>query len=74
MGLILAQTAVLAGVGRVLGVGVSVAVLLATADPLPGVSFTLALCVLTLATALLSAILPAVVASRREPIRELRVP
>ena len=74
VGLILAQTAVLAGVGLMLGVGVSVAVLLATADPLPGVSFTLALCVLTLATALLSAILPAVVASRREPIRELRVP
>ena len=53
---------------------ISVVVLLASEDPLPGVSFTLALCVLTLATALLSAILPAVVASRREPIRELRVP
>lgn len=74
IGLILMQTAVLAGVGLLLGLIISAVVLLATGDPLPGVRFSLALCVLTLATALLSAVFPAVVASRRDPIRELRVP
>lgn len=71
--LILFQTASLALVGVALGVTIATGALYATHDPLPGVEFTTALVVLSLATALIAALLPAVYASRREPIRELRV-
>ena len=42
-------------------------------DPLPGPSFGAAISMLTLATTIGAALLPAVFASTREPIRELRV-
>lgn len=72
--LLLAQTGILTVVGIALGVGVSFIVLTASGDPWPGAAFTGALAVLTVATTLLAAFLPAVMASRREPIEELRIP
>lgn len=74
IGLILTQTALLAGTGILAGMAISFGLLLASGDPLPGTSFGIALSTLTLATALIAATVPAIVASRREPIRELRVP
>ncbi|KHK96100.1 lipoprotein release ABC transporter permease [Microbacterium mangrovi] len=74
LGLLLFQTTVLALAGITLGAVSAVALLLVAGDPLPRAAFTIALCVLTLLTAVVAALLPAIVASRREPIRELRVP
>lgn len=72
--LLLTQTALLASVGIGLGTTAAITALVSTHDPLPGAAFTAALAVLTLATTLIAALIPALVASRREPIRELRVP
>lgn len=74
IGLLLLQTGMLAVLGIVIGSVAAAVVLLVSGDPWPGFAFTLALGVLTLITALLAALLPATIASRREPIRELRVP
>ncbi|MGA7149600.1 MAG: FtsX-like permease family protein [Microbacterium sp.] len=73
VGLLLTQTVLLAALGVVLGLIVSAISLLASRDPLPGPDFCAALAVLTLTTASLAALVPALVASNREPIRELRV-
>lgn len=74
LALLLVQTTMLALAGVSIGAA-SAAILLAVAgDPLPRPAFTIALGILGLFTAILAAILPAVAASRREPIRELRVP
>jgi putative ABC transport system permease protein len=72
--LILCQTALLAVVGIAIGLVVSTAALIALRDPFPGFAFTGALSILTLLTATVAALIPAAVASRREPIKELRVP
>ncbi|WP_235038063.1 ABC transporter permease [Microbacterium sp. 18062] len=72
--LLIAQTLILTTAGITLGTLTGAAILLATGDPWPGISFTAALAILTLLTATLAAIAPAIVASRRDPIRELRVP
>ncbi|MFT4030620.1 MAG: lipoprotein ABC transporter permease [Protaetiibacter sp.] len=72
--LLLAQTAVLALAGTVLGLTASTIALGVTGDPQPGIAFTAALGILALAAATLAALIPATIASRREPIRELRVP
>lgn len=74
IGLLLAQTGMLAVVGITTGLVLSAVILIASGDPWPGAAFTGALAILTLLTALIAALLPAVIASRREPIRELRVP
>ncbi|WP_233486738.1 ADOP family protein [Zhihengliuella sp. ISTPL4] len=74
IGLLVTQTALLAGVGIIVGVAVSLVVLFASGDPWPGGAFTAALAILALCTALIASLIPAAVASRREPIRELRVP
>ena len=74
IGLLLVQTALLALVGIAIGTASATITLLITKDPLPGIAFTTALAILTLTVAVLAAIIPALVASRREPIRELRVP
>lgn len=74
IGLLLTQTALLAVAGIFIGVAASTVILLASGDPLPGLPFTTALGVLTIATALVAALIPAIVASRRQPIQELRVP
>lgn len=72
--LLLTQTAGLAILGAGAGTAAASLVLLVGGDPLPGGEFTLAVCVLAVATAVTAALLPAFVAARREPIRELRVP
>lgn len=72
--LLLAQTGMLALVGTGLGTGVALIALAASGDPWPGPGFTGALAMMTLATALLAALAPAIVASCREPIAELRIP
>lgn len=72
--LLLTQTALLALIGAAVGAAAATIVLLAAGDPLPSGAFTGALVVLAVATALLAALVPALVASRREPIKELRVP
>lgn len=72
--LLLMQTAFLALAGIVLGIIASTGVSLALRDPLPGFEFTLALAILAIGAALGAALIPAIAASRRDPLRELRVP
>jgi len=74
MTLLLMQTALLAAAGILIGTGIAVIVLLVSGDPLPGGVFVSALATLALATTMVAALIPALIASRREPIRELRVP
>lgn len=71
--LLLVQTTFLAVIGITAGTAISAAVLIASHDPLPGLAFSTALATLTLITTLLAAFIPALIASRREPIRELRI-
>jgi putative ABC transport system permease protein len=74
MSIVLVQTVGLASVGAVIG-AVSASVALAiSGDPLPGASFTVGVCVLAVIVSGFAALAPAIVASRRDPIRELRVP
>ncbi len=72
--LLLVQTSLLATMGISIGILVATLTLVASGDPLPGPPFTAALAVLTLMTTVIAALVPALVASFREPIRELRVP
>lgn len=72
--LLLIQTALLALAGVLIGSMIAAITLIASADPLPGLDFFSAVGVLAVTTALLAALVPAVAASRREPIKELRVP
>lgn len=72
--LLVMQTALLALVGIALGILISTAIAFTLRDPLPGTAFTLALSILALTAAVVAALVPAIAASRREPIRELRVP
>ncbi len=71
--LITIQTAAVATVGAAIGSATALVVLAAT-DPLPGWSYIAGVCILAVLVATVSALLPAFAASRREPIRELRVP
>lgn len=72
--LLLAQTGVLAAAGIAIGMLGATIALIAMGDPFPGWAFSAALVVLSLSTALTAATIPALVASRRDPITELRVP
>jgi len=72
--LLLTQTGLLALIGITIGTALSAVVLAVSGDPWPGTAFTAALGILTLLTALAAALIPATIASYREPIRELRVP
>jgi putative ABC transport system permease protein len=72
--LLVTQTTILAVLGLSIGLVAGSIALVASGDPLPDVSFLGALGLLTLVTAVLAALAPALLASRREPIRELRVP
>lgn len=70
----LTQTAVLAFCGVIAGLACSCLILLVSGDPLPGGSFMAALAVITFTVSVLAALAPAVYASKRDPLRELRVP
>ncbi|WP_239453519.1 MULTISPECIES: FtsX-like permease family protein [Microbacterium] len=72
--LLFVQTVFLAVIGVLVGTVVSVAVLVTSGDPLPGPGFFGAVSVLALGTSAVASLVPAIIASRREPIRELRVP
>lgn len=72
--MLVVQTACTSVVGTALGLGSAVGVLTVSGDPLPGPAFMLALCVLTVATASVAALVPGYAASRRDPLVELRVP
>lgn len=72
--LILVQSVVLAAAGAALGTVVAVSVLVAGDAPLPGADFFAAVAVLTVGVGALAALVPAVVAARRDPLTELRVP
>jgi len=72
--LLLVQTALLALSGSAAGVAAAYIISLSLRLPLPDGEFALALAVATCVAAVAAALVPATVASRREPIRELRVP
>jgi len=74
VGLLLTQTVLLAVAGVVIGLIASFVALVLLGDPLPGSTFTLALAILAVTTAAVAALVPAFLASTREPIREIRVP
>lgn len=72
--LLLAQMAFLSLTGAILGTVTAVVVLLSTGDPLPSAAFLVALNVLAIGVGTVAALVPAVAASRRDPLKELRVP
>lgn len=72
--LLLTQMLMLGAVGAVVGCATSAVVLLGSGDPQPPFIFYLAVAVLATATGLLAASAPAIAASRRDPLKELRVP
>lgn len=74
IGLLVTQTGILACVGTVAGLAASSITLALSGDPQPGPTFSTALGILAIAAATIAALIPATIASRREPIRELRVP
>lgn len=72
--LLLTQTSVLAGIGSLTGAGLALTALAAAGDALPGADFVVAVVVLAIGTSLAATLLPAVIAARRDPLKELRVP
>ena len=72
--LIVSQTALLSSLGSVVGVTSSLVVLAVLGNPLPSASYSVGIAVLAIAIGAMSAVAPAAVASRRDPIKELRVP
>ncbi len=74
VGLLLAQVAILSAVGATLGILAGSIALLVTNDPLPDWQFTVAISYLAVLVGTTAALVPALAASRREPIKELRVP
>ncbi|UOE42825.1 ABC transporter permease [Agromyces larvae] len=74
VGLLLTQTALLAAAGAIIGSTIAHVTLAITGDPQPGWEYTLGVATLATAVAVAAALIPALAAARREPIRELRVP
>jgi putative ABC transport system permease protein len=73
-GLLIVQTAILTAAGALIGSSAAAVALAASGDPLPRFQFFAAIGVLSIVVGILGAIPPAWVASRRDPLRELRVP
>lgn len=71
--LVVAQTAILALIGIAVGFTGALFILLFNRSPLPDGLFFAALAILALATTTAAAIVPAIAASRRDPVTELRV-
>lgn len=74
MNLLLLQVGLLGAVGGGLGTLGALIGLRVAGHPVPGAAFCLAVAVLGLTTALLAAVAPALLAARRDPLHELRVP
>ncbi|MGR0318688.1 ABC transporter permease [Agromyces sp. ZXT2-3] len=72
--LLVVQVGVLGAVGAAVGIGVALIVLAAGGDPLPGPDYIAGLGILAVLVGALASVVPAVIAARREPIVELRVP
>lgn len=72
--ILLVQVAILGLLGSVLGIVGAIAGLSVTGSPLPAVEFDLAVGVAATLTAVVAALIPALVAARREPLYELRTP
>lgn len=72
--MIMVQTCVLGVCGSSIGTIAASAILAASGAPIPAAAYLLAVDVLAISTASAAAVLPAVMASRREPAAELRVP
>ncbi|MFT4294343.1 MAG: hypothetical protein QM582_02900 [Micropruina sp.] len=74
VGLITVQTVLIACAASVIGAAIALAVLAFGREPLPPADFVAATMMLTVAASGLGALAPAIVASRRDPLAELRVP
>ncbi|WP_227411904.1 MULTISPECIES: FtsX-like permease family protein [unclassified Cryobacterium] len=72
--LLLTQIGALALVGAVVGCAAAAIGLAASGDPLPGIAFFAAVAILAIVTGLVAALVPALAAARRDPLKELRVP
>ncbi len=72
--LLLTQVTLLALIGAAIGTLGSIGWLIVSGSALPGVSFIAGTAILAISAATLAAVLPALFASRRDPLRELRVP
>ncbi len=72
--LVLLQSTVPAIGGAVVGTAVAIMVLWLGGDPPPGAGYSIAVAVLAVVACVVGAIVPAMVASRRDPLKELRVP
>ncbi|UFS60502.1 FtsX-like permease family protein [Subtercola endophyticus] len=71
--LLLTQVALLGSIGAVTGCTAADLLLALTGDPPPTATFTFAVALLAVLTAVVASVVPAVVASTRDPLRELRV-
>lgn len=74
IGLLLAQMAALATVGAIAGSTAAAVGLAVSGDPLPGLDFFAAVALLAITVGVLAALVPALAAARRDPLKELRVP
>ncbi len=74
VGLLLIQMAALSLVGAIAGSAAAAIGLAASGDPLPGIDFFAAVAVLATSVGVAAALVPALAAARRDPLRELRVP
>jgi putative ABC transport system permease protein len=74
VGLLLIQMAALSLLGALFGSIAAAIGLIATSDPLPGADFFIATVVLATGVGVTAALIPAIAASRRDPLIELRVP
>ncbi|RFA21071.1 FtsX-like permease family protein [Subtercola boreus] len=71
--LLLSQVGLLAAVAVLVGVTAALLLLGVQGLPLPTPAFTIAVGVLAIVTSLVAAVVPALIASTRDPLRELRV-
>nr|BFE64555.1 hypothetical protein GCM10020063_090810 [Dactylosporangium thailandense] len=74
VGLLLTQVGILATLGVVVGTAISAALLLAGGNALPPATFIAAVGITALLAAVIAALPPALLAARRDPLYELRVP
>lgn len=72
--LVLTQVALPALIGIVLGTAAALGWLTLQDQPVPGPAFTTAVSTAALLSVLLAAVVPALIAARRDPLHELRVP
>ncbi|RII99095.1 lipoprotein ABC transporter permease [Clavibacter michiganensis] len=72
--LLLIQIGLLSAVGGALGSGVASLSMVVSADPLPSFAYFLAVAILATAVGVIAAVVPAIAAARRDPLKELRVP